>query len=92
MTVEVNAFWSYIMPLVGAWVADQYLGRFKTIMWSIAIALVGHSVLVISAIPPVIDNPGGAVACFAVGLVIMGVGTGGFKYVVPALSSRWSSS
>lgn len=72
------------MPLVGAWVADQYLGRFKTIMWSIAIALVGHSILVISAIPPVIDNPNGAVACFAIGLVIMGVGTGGFKY---ALSS-----
>ena len=71
------------MPLVGAWVADQYLGRFNTIMWSIAIALLGHSVLVISAIPSVIDNSKGAIACFAIGLVIMGVGTGGFKYAPP---------
>ena len=38
------------MPLFGAFVADQYLGRFRTIMWSIVVAMVGHTVLVISAI------------------------------------------
>lgn len=69
------------MPLVGAYVADQYLGRFKTIMYSIVCALVGHLLLVISAIPPVIKEPNGAVACFSIGLVVMGIGTGGFKYV-----------
>ncbi|KAJ5569355.1 hypothetical protein N7450_011841 [Penicillium hetheringtonii] len=74
-----NQFWSYIMPLVGAWVADQYWGRFRTIFSSIACALVGHTILIISAIPPVIAKPGGSIACFAIGLVIMGIGTGGFK-------------
>lgn len=68
------------MPLVGAYVADEHLGRFNTIMYSIAIALVGHTILIISAIPPVLKNPNGAVACFAVGIIIMGIGTGGFKY------------
>ena len=82
----VNSFWSYLMPLFGAFVADQYLGRFRTIMWSIVVAMVGHTVLVISAIPAVIAHPSGAVACFAIGLVIMGIGTGGFKYSCPILA------
>jgi POT family proton-dependent oligopeptide transporter len=67
------------MPLVGAYVADQYWGRFKTIQMSCFIAIIGHIILIISAIPPVIVHPNGAIACFAVGIVIMGVGVGGFK-------------
>ena len=77
--VTFNAFWAYVMPLFGAYVADQYLGRFKTIMWAIAIAICGHLVLIVSALPPVIVHPERAIACFAIGLVIMGVGVGGFK-------------
>jgi POT family proton-dependent oligopeptide transporter len=74
-----NAFWSYIMPLVGAWVADEKLGRYLTIQYSILIAIVGHIILIISAIPPVIVHPHNAIACFSIGIVIMGVGVGGFK-------------
>lgn len=74
-----NSFWSYVTPLMGAYVADEHLGRFKTIMYSIACALVGHILLVISAIPPVIGKGSSAMGAFAVGLVIMGLGTGGFK-------------
>jgi POT family proton-dependent oligopeptide transporter len=67
------------MPLAGAWVADQYWGRFRTIFASIACALVGHTILIISAIPQVISKPGGSISAFSIGLVIMGIGTGGFK-------------
>ncbi|EKV11604.1 MFS peptide transporter, putative [Penicillium digitatum] len=74
-----NSFWSYIMPLFGAMVADQWWGRYRTIMSAIACALIGHTILVISAIPKVIDSPNGAIACFSIGLIIMGIGTGGFK-------------
>ncbi|ODH41018.1 hypothetical protein ACO22_01469 [Paracoccidioides brasiliensis] len=74
-----NQFWSYIMPLLGAYVADEHLGRFNTIMGAIVVALVGHTILIISAIPPVLKNPNRAVGAFTVGLIIMGVGTGGFK-------------
>jgi len=76
------------MPLLGAYMADQHWGRFRTIMISIGIALVGHTILIISAIPSVIARPGGSIACFTIGLVIMGVGTGGFKYahLRPSLS------
>ncbi|KAH6715685.1 putative peptide transporter ptr2 [Leptodontidium sp. MPI-SDFR-AT-0119] len=74
-----NQFWAYVMPLLGAYMADQYWGRFKTIQIACGIALVGHVILIISAIPQVITNPNGAIACFAIGIVIMGVGVGGFK-------------
>ncbi|PLW55691.1 hypothetical protein PCANC_04603 [Puccinia coronata f. sp. avenae] len=74
-----NSFWVYLCPLVGAYVADAHLGRYNTILVSIFIALVGHTLLVISAIPPVLANPNGSFACFIVAIIIMGIGTGGFK-------------
>lgn len=76
----VNTFWCYVTPLVGAWVADEFWGRLKTIHVSISFAVLGHIILIMSALPPVISNPGGALGCFSVGLVIFGIGVGGFKY------------
>lgn len=77
--VLFNSFWAYFTPIGGAVIADMYLGRFKTIQWSILIALVGHVLLVISSIPAMLQKPNGALALFAVAIVIMGLGTGGFK-------------
>lgn len=74
-----NQFWAYVMPLVGGYIADTYLGRYLTIQLSIIAAIVGHTILIVSSIPSVMDNPESALGCFAVGLVIMGIGTGGFK-------------
>ncbi|KIW67902.1 hypothetical protein PV04_07117 [Phialophora macrospora] len=74
-----NTFWVYCVPLLGAWVADEHWGRYKTICVSIAIAIIGHIVLVISAIPPVITHQTACYAVFMLGLIIMGFGTGGFK-------------
>lgn len=54
-------------------------GRYATIQWSNLIALIGHIILIMSAIPSVITKPSTSIAVFAVGLVIMGIGTGGFK-------------
>ncbi|KAF2741240.1 PTR2-domain-containing protein [Polyplosphaeria fusca] len=74
-----NAFWVYCTPLLGAWIADTYLGRFKTIVYSVLVAEVGHIILTASAAPTVLDNHGGAVAAFIIGLIVMGLGTGTFK-------------
>lgn len=74
-----NTFWVYFCPLIGAYVADAHLGRYNTILLSIFIALVGHVLLVISAIPSVIVHPDGSLACFIIAIIIMGIGTGGFK-------------
>jgi POT family proton-dependent oligopeptide transporter len=74
-----NQFWSYITPLGGAWLADEYWGRYNTIQYSNILAIVGHIILIMSAIPAVIVKPNVAIGVFAVGIVIMGLGTGGFK-------------
>jgi POT family proton-dependent oligopeptide transporter len=74
-----NTFWVYCVPLLGAYMADEHWGRYKTICVSIAIAIVGHIVLVISSIPPVITNQTACFAVFMLGLILMGFGTGGFK-------------
>lgn len=68
----------YIIPLFGAYVADTYWGRFKTISVSVFIALIGHIILIVAGIPGVIDQKG-AVGVFVLALIIMGLGTGGFK-------------
>lgn len=62
--------------MLGAYVADTYWGRYKTISVSLGIAMLGHILLVISALPGVIQHPSGALAAFIVALVVMGVGTG----------------
>lgn len=59
--------------------ADEHWGRYKTICISIAVAIVGHIILVISSIPPVITKPDAAMGVFIIGLLTMGLGTGGFK-------------
>jgi POT family proton-dependent oligopeptide transporter len=74
-----NQFWVYLIPLFGAYVADTYWGRYKTIWVSVLIAIAGHVILVASAAPDVIAAPHKALAAFIIGLIIMGVGTGGFK-------------
>ncbi|PBP19953.1 putative MFS peptide transporter [Diplocarpon rosae] len=77
-----NQFWAYVMPLFGAYMADQHWGRFKTIQIACAVALIGHAVLILSAIPPIIVHPNASIACFTIGLIIMGVGVGGTETVM----------
>ncbi|KAJ5895131.1 hypothetical protein N7495_006822 [Penicillium taxi] len=80
-----NTFWCYCVPLFSAYIADEYWGRYKTICWSIGFAILGHIILVISAIPPVIVNTNACFGVFMLGVIIMGLGTGGFKPNISAL-------
>ncbi len=83
----------YIIPLFGAYVADTRWGRYKTICVSVAITLLGHILLIVSAIPPVIVNSKGSTACFIIALIIMGVGTGGFKSnISPLVAEQYRRS
>ena len=79
--VTFNRFWAYFIPLFGGYIADTKWGRFKTIHAAIAMAMFGHILLIVSALPSVISNPNGALGCFSVGIVFFGIGVGGFKYV-----------
>jgi POT family proton-dependent oligopeptide transporter len=74
-----NSFWVYVIPLFGAYLADTRWGRFKTICIAVGIAIFGHILLVIASIPPLLAHPNGALGLFVVAIIIMGLGTGGFK-------------
>lgn len=74
-----NSFWVYVTPLIGAYIADAHLGRFKTICLAVAIASVGHVLLTGAAAPSMLDNRDGALGLFIVSIIVMGVGTGFFK-------------
>lgn len=41
-------------------------------MLGIAFAIVGHIILIISALPPVLENPDGAMGAFAVAIIVIG--------------------
>ncbi|GHJ89990.1 hypothetical protein NliqN6_6392 [Naganishia liquefaciens] len=79
-----NTFWIYLTPLLGAYVADQFLGRYKTIQVANLIVLVGHILLVVCAIPGVIEKDG-IIGLFVVAIIIMGFGSGWFKSNVAPL-------
>ncbi|KAK8104424.1 peptide transporter PTR2-A [Apiospora kogelbergensis] len=91
--ITFNNFWAYFTPLIGAYLADQYWGRYLTIQYSNMVAIVGHIILVMSAIPAVIVYPNVSIALFAVGIVIMGIGTGGFKSnISPLIAEQYKDS
>ncbi len=71
-------FWCYVTPLLGAYIADSYWGRYKTICVAVAVALFGHAILIISAVPGVIEHSSGAMAAFIIGMIIMGLGRAAF--------------
>ena len=70
---------TYVTPLLGGYLADEKWGRFKAIAVSVGIVLVGHIVLIISSIPPIIASPKGALAALSLAIIIIGLGTGSFK-------------
>ncbi|TLS26349.1 hypothetical protein PpBr36_05553 [Pyricularia pennisetigena] len=67
------------MPLLGAYIADQHLGRYNTICAALLIAILGHLILVVAASPPVLaQGPSHALAALIVGMLTVNFAAGGF--------------
>ncbi|KFA68925.1 hypothetical protein S40285_05424 [Stachybotrys chlorohalonatus IBT 40285] len=80
-----NQFFAYVMPLLGAWIADARMGRFWTIHIAIGISTIAHAILVASSAPGVIIHRDSSFAAFIIGLITLCVGTGFFKANVSPL-------
>ncbi|KAM7375215.1 hypothetical protein PAMA_014345 [Pampus argenteus] len=82
----------YLTPILGAIVADSWLGKFKTIVYLSIVYTVGQVIMAISAIHDITDtnkdgNPDNMtfhVALSMVGLILIALGTGGIKPCVAA--------
>ncbi|KAL4894259.1 POT family-domain-containing protein [Aspergillus ambiguus] len=71
-------FWAYASTVIGAIVADQFIGKFKAILVACMVYIVGLTVLVATAIPASIRG-GSAFGGLIASMIILGLGTGGIK-------------
>lgn len=76
--------WCYVTPILGAVVADQYLGRYLTIKYFSVVYMVGIAVLFVTSLPPSIER-GWAFPGLIAAMVVIGIGTGGIKSNVSPL-------
>lgn len=73
----------YLTPILGAYVADTYLGRYKTIMYFSALYIVGMYLVAVAAIPSITSTTLFMIALFG----FICVGAGGIKSNVSALGA-----
>lgn len=71
-------FWCYITPILGAVIADQWWGKYKTILVFAGIYMVGDILLTLTSMPDSI-RAGGALPGLVISMIIIGLGTGGIK-------------
>uniref|UniRef100_A0A1A7XL39 Solute carrier family 15 (H+/peptide transporter), member 2 n=3 Tax=Iconisemion striatum TaxID=60296 RepID=A0A1A7XL39_9TELE len=73
----------YFTPILGALIADSWLGKFKTIIYLSIVYVIGHVVKSVGAIPTV-GNKDVHIALSMLGLILIALGTGGIKPCVAA--------
>ncbi|KAF2736613.1 di/tri peptide transporter 2 [Polyplosphaeria fusca] len=82
-------FWCYVTPIFGAIIADQYLGKYNTILIFCVVYMVGLVILTTTSIPQALDN-GAGLGGFVTAIVVIGIGTGGIKSnVAPLIADQY---
>lgn len=71
----------YILPLLGAWIADRFLGRYRTILYVSLFYCLGHGVLATADLTTSIEMKR---IILMTGLFIIALGAGGIKPCVSA--------
>ncbi|OSS44135.1 hypothetical protein B5807_11177 [Epicoccum nigrum] len=85
-------FWAYASTIIGAIVADQYLGKFKAIVLAGGVYIVGLVILVATATPSAIQSGAGFGGLVAA-MVTIGLGTGGIKAnVTPMCAEQYQNA
>ncbi|CAN6276797.1 unnamed protein product [Urochloa humidicola] len=94
---------SYLMPVIGAAIADSYWGKYKTVLVGLSISLAGMAVVTTSATlpslrPPPCSHGGAAAHCvpatpaqrlvFFSGIYLCAVGTGGAKAAIVSFGAE----
>ncbi|XP_037282426.2 solute carrier family 15 member 1 isoform X3 [Rhipicephalus microplus] len=70
----------YFSPVLGAMIADSYLGKFRTIFYISIVYAIGNITLAVSAVPALVDHTWIPM----IGLAVIAFGTGGIKPCVSA--------
>jgi len=83
-------FWCYVTPILGAIVADAWLGRYNAIVLFACIYVCGLVVLFATSLPGSLDNGAGMGGLIGA-MIILGLGTGGIKSnVSPLIAEQYT--
>ncbi|KAH6604252.1 hypothetical protein Trco_007698 [Trichoderma cornu-damae] len=84
-------FLAYVFPILGAYIADTRLGRFKTILLGVIIGGVAHVIMIGGAAPSVL-KAGQGLAPFIISFFILAIGAGIFKpNVAPTVIDQYTN-
>ncbi|OCL01202.1 oligopeptide transporter, partial [Glonium stellatum] len=80
----VNAFYmcSYVTPMLAGIVSDVYLGRFKTVLLSYSIYILGITILFITSLPTMLER-GAGLPGLIIAMLIISFGVGAMKSLIP---------
>ncbi|KAF2807669.1 MFS peptide transporter [Mytilinidion resinicola] len=85
-------FWCYLTPIIGAIIADQYLGKYLTIVYFSVVYMLGIIILFLTSLPISIEN-GYAFGGLITAMAVIGLGTGGIKAnVSPLIAEQCQAS
>lgn len=79
-----------VTPILGAIIADQYLGKYKTITLFCGVYLVGLFILLFTSLPAALEH-GAGLGGFIAAIIVIGLGTGGIKSnVAPLIADQYT--
>ncbi|ORY05075.1 POT family-domain-containing protein [Clohesyomyces aquaticus] len=82
-------FWCYVTPIFGAIIADQYLGKYNTILLFCVVYMVGLLILTATSVPSALAH-GAGLGGFVTAVIVIGLGTGGIKSnVAPLIADQY---
>ncbi|KAG0053833.1 peptide transporter ptr2 [Gryganskiella cystojenkinii] len=85
-------FFCYVTPVLGAIIADQYLGKYKTIVVFCGIYMLGVLILTLTSIPVAILH-NAALPGLVIAMIVIGLGTGGIKAnVSPMVAEQYTGT
>lgn len=85
-------FWCYVTPILGAVVADQWLGKYNTIVLFSGFYAAGLLILFVTSLPKSIES-GFALGGLVIAMLVIGLGTGGIKSnVSPLIAEQYQET
>ncbi|KAF5545429.1 proton-dependent oligopeptide transporter POT family [Fusarium phyllophilum] len=79
----------YVTPILGAIIADQYLGKYRTILVFCGFYWVGLIILWTTSLPVAMEHGAGK-AGYIVAIIVIGLGTGGIKSnIAPLIADQY---
>lgn len=87
---DLETDFGLVTPIFGAIVADQYLGKYKTIVVFAGVYIIGLLILVLTSLPVSLEN-GAGLGGFIAAILVIGIGTGGVKAnVSPLIADQYT--